>query len=73
MLYVGVTDDFFGRMAAHKTSSPWWDLAAVIQWVELPDRAAGLKHEATLIRRHRPRFNTIHNPDKWRSNRDRKP
>lgn len=64
VLYVGVTDDFFGRMAAHRSNSPWWNRLETLHWEEWPDRLSALKHERRLIQRHKPPFNTHHNPDK---------
>lgn len=67
VIYVGVTDDLFGRMAAHRGSKRWWPHMARIEWEEWPDRRAALRKEATLIRRYRPRFNTVGNPDARRT------
>jgi predicted GIY-YIG superfamily endonuclease len=64
ILYVGITDNLFSRMAQHQRQSRWWDSMDSLSWEEWPDRDAALQQEERLIKRHRPPFNTTHNPDR---------
>lgn len=67
VLYIGVTDNLFGRMAGHKSASPWWPEMESLDWTEWPDRVTALKQEARLIKSFRPRHNRTHNPDARRT------
>lgn len=62
-LYVGVTDDLFARMASHRRGSEWWPSMVRLTWEEWPDRKSALRKELILIRRYRPTFNKVGNPD----------
>lgn len=66
VLYVGVTDNLFSRMAQHCQQSRWWDTMDTLSWEEWPDRESALRQETRLIVRYKPPFNVIHNPDRWR-------
>jgi predicted GIY-YIG superfamily endonuclease len=63
VIYVGITDDLFGRMSQHRRMSRWWNRMVRMDWEEWPDRDAALRKERILIRRYRPPFNVINNPD----------
>lgn len=63
VIYVGVTDDLYGRMAAHRSSKRWWPHMERLEWEEWPDRQSALTKEALLIRRYRPAYNIAGNPD----------
>jgi predicted GIY-YIG superfamily endonuclease len=67
LLYVGITDDLWGRMSQHRRLSRWWKHMERLDWEEWPDREAALGKESVLIRRHRPPYNIAGNPDARRN------
>lgn len=60
LLYVGITDQLYQRMAAHSASSPWWHLADHLLLEECATRSAARVREAELIQRFAPPFNVQH-------------
>lgn len=63
LLYVGVTQWPSMRMENHAQGSAWYALAANIDYVEFPNRAAALAAELAEIRSLRPPYNIAGNPD----------
>jgi predicted GIY-YIG superfamily endonuclease len=57
LLYVGVTVNYWARMAAHKRSSPWWYRAYTITIKRYGRLAAGAAAEAAAIREEKPQYN----------------
>ncbi len=58
LIYVGMTDDIFQRMAAHRSGSEWWGFAEYLMVEEYPTRSQASIREAELVAMHAPRFNT---------------
>jgi predicted GIY-YIG superfamily endonuclease len=57
LLYVGYTSEPKARVAAHRTSAPWYPQAARWTYEPHPDRKAALAAEAAAIRAERPLHN----------------
>jgi predicted GIY-YIG superfamily endonuclease len=57
LLYVGCTSEPKVRVAAHRTSAPWYPQAARWTYEPHPDRKAALAAEAAAIRAERPLHN----------------
>jgi hypothetical protein len=63
-LYVGITNNLNRRIAAHRTSQPWWCLVDRIVSDEVLGRGAAMLFEEHDIIKYRPRFNVQYNPDR---------
>lgn len=57
LLYVGVTVNYWARMAAHQRSSPWWHRAYTITIKRYARLAVGSAAEAVAIREEKPQYN----------------
>lgn len=57
LVYVGCTVDLERRLGQHKTEAPWFKSITRVQSSKYPDRKAGLRAEAAIIRRNRPLYN----------------
>jgi len=62
VLYVGITDDLFGRMASHRQSSAWWQRMERLTWEEWSNRDVARMLERELIGRYCPEYNVVGNP-----------
>lgn len=60
LLYVGVTVNYWARMANHQRSSPWWHRAYTITIKRYGRLAAGAAAEAAAIREEKPQYNVQH-------------
>jgi hypothetical protein len=56
-LYIGISSCHGTRLAAHRRTSDWWDLAEYIAISAYPTAAAVEKAEGAALRREKPRFN----------------
>lgn len=63
LIYVGITSRGARRNYEHNTSKDWWPYVARQEVDHYETRALALRHERSLIIRHRPPFNRQHNPD----------
>lgn len=66
ILYVGITDNLFGRMGQHRDSAKWWTWATRVLLEEYPSRTAAEERERELIKEHEPPFNVQHATDRMR-------
>jgi len=62
VLYVGVTNSLFARMAQHRRSSPWWTSAVRIDWTIYDNRVEAETAERTAIHLHSPHWNIVDHP-----------
>jgi predicted GIY-YIG superfamily endonuclease len=60
LLYVGITDSVYARMAKHQTGSDWWALADYLLVEDYAERREALSRERQLIKQHQPPYNTVH-------------
>ena len=60
LLYVGVTVNYWARMAGHQRSSPWWHRAYTITIKRYARLAVGSAAEAVAIREEKPQCNVHH-------------
>jgi predicted GIY-YIG superfamily endonuclease len=61
LLYVGITDDFAGRQAAHRRGSTWAEFACRVKVDWFPSRNAAEQAEIEAIKVEQPVFNDQHN------------
>lgn len=65
-LYIGISNSPDLRLAQHAADKDWWpqvdQRAVTVRWY--PTRDAALRAERAAIRRHRPRYNIQHHPDR---------
>ena len=60
LLYVGISISAIGRMAGHKTSSPWvWSIARM-EVQTFPTREEAMAAEKAAIQTEHPLFNALH-------------
>ena len=64
LLYVGITGQRSTRNTQHNRDKAWWPHVHSQEVDHFPTRAEALAAEKRLIQKHRPPFNTQHNPDK---------
>lgn len=63
LVYVGITSRGMKRQREHNDTKTWWKYVARQEVEHHPSRPAAEDRERYLIQRHRPPFNTVHNPD----------
>lgn len=63
LIYVGITSRGARRNYEHNASKDWWPYVARQEVDHYETRELALRHERSLIIRHRPPFNRQHNPD----------
>jgi len=59
-VYVGFSSNLLQRIAAHATSSFWWQCVVSVSFRLFDDTDSARKEEAAIIKQIRPRFNTNH-------------
>lgn len=62
-IYIGRTVDFDQRQRQHAVQAPWFPEADTWSLIHVPDSQAAHRLESDLIRRFRPRYNIMLNPD----------
>lgn len=61
LLYVGISDNWSGRLRQHVKGKPWSPEITRVQLAEFPSRDDALGAEREAILAERPRFNVTHN------------
>jgi hypothetical protein len=61
LLYVGISLNALGRLAAHRKDSSWFFEIARVEIEVFPNRAAALEAECATIKEHKPPYNTMFN------------
>lgn len=65
LLYVGITNRLFARMAQHQASQPWWREVARIEFFEYDNREEAAGEELRLIKSCCPPYNTQGTAGNW--------
>lgn len=63
-LYVGVSNNAIGRVAAHQRQA-WWPEVVRIDLLHFEERRDALDHERDLIYRLAPKYNRTHAPESF--------
>ena len=63
LLYVGITSRGASRNREHNDTKQWWQYVARQEVEHFRTRGEAAERERSLIRKHRPPFNTVHNID----------
>lgn len=72
LLYVGITDNLYQRMAQHATKSEWWQDAVRLELEVFETRHQAQVREKELVRTFAPPFNTQLQAFKGRTARTRR-
>ncbi len=62
LLYVGITNNLFGRFAGHSGDKEWFHEIAYATFKHYPNRREVDKAETAAIRRENPKYNRAKNP-----------
>lgn len=65
LLYVGISSNWFGRVAQHAHDKDWWGDVATIKVQAFEDRVEAIAAEIQAIRAEHPLHNTQHRRIEW--------